>query len=117
MRYDPVKSTLGNFFNSSPFMRIFFYRLLNTLLLRTWYVKKEIRSWNRKKFKIANILDAGCGFGQYSYSLSNLKKHFNISAIDISPDHVADCNTFFRKIDKHNIHFAQADLTTFSNPD
>ncbi|MFH0894900.1 MAG: class I SAM-dependent methyltransferase, partial [Bacteroidota bacterium] len=23
----------------------------------------------------------------------------------------------FRKIDKHNIHFAQADLTTFSNPD
>jgi len=41
MQYDPIKRSLGNVFNKSPFLRKTFYRLLDLLLLRAWHIHKE----------------------------------------------------------------------------
>jgi len=65
MQYDPIKRSLGSVFNSTPFLRKIFYRLLDLLLLRSWHVRREVKKWAATAPKDASILDAGSGFGQY----------------------------------------------------
>ena len=123
MQYDPIKRKLGEFFNQNIFLRILFYKLLDLLLLRSWHVHKEIKSWvaHRKKsiglFYNTHILDAGAGFGQYSYYLSNINPSWNILSLDLKEEQVSDCNNFFRKIDKKSVLFKTGDLTKFTAPD
>ncbi|MBL4578450.1 MAG: hypothetical protein JKX74_08260, partial [Flavobacteriales bacterium] len=101
MEYDPIKRRLGNFFNKAPLLRIVFYKLLDLLLLRTWHIKKEVRkwtTWRRKSVGLyykTHILDAGAGFGQYSYYLSGINKSWNILSVDVKDEQVGDCNKFF----------------------
>ncbi len=118
MEYDPIKRRLGNVFNRTPFLRKLFYSLLDLLLLRAWYVYKSL---NRLKRSVPSgnirILDAGSGFGQYSYRLSRIFSDSNIKGIDIKKEQIDDCNQFFTSIGLHEkIVFEYADLTTFTEP-
>src|SRR5205823_13090837 len=99
MQYDPIKRVLGNVFNKTPFLRKVFYNLLDLLLLRAWHVHKELRPWlNRSAHVDADILDAGAGFGQYSYWLYRKSPSFRILSVDVKDEQVADCNQFFNSI-------------------
>jgi SAM-dependent methyltransferase len=122
MQYDPIKKTLGKVFNTTPLLRVLFYRLLDLLLLRAWHVRKEIRRWamqpapggpGARRF----ILDAGSGFGQYTYFLTGLNPLWFVDAVDVKEEQIADCNAFFAKIGRKNVLFEIADLTKFSRPD
>ncbi|MCF8369570.1 MAG: class I SAM-dependent methyltransferase [Bacteroidales bacterium] len=114
MQYDPIKRSLGNIFNKHPFLRKMFYRLLDLLLLRTWHIKKEIRLWAMGKGDEIKVLDAGSGFGQYTYFLSRKNKNWQVLGVDVKEEQVEDCNNFFRKINKPNVKFEVADLTQFN---
>jgi SAM-dependent methyltransferase len=116
MQYDPIKQTLGKFFNRRPFLRKLFYRLLDLLLLRTWHIKREIGRWSAHHRNHAEILDAGSGFGQYTYYLSRKNKNWNISAIDVKEEQIEDCSLFFKRIGKSNVIFSIADLTAYKEP-
>ena len=113
MHYDPIKRSLGNVFNKSPFLRKVFYHLLDLLLLRTWHIHREISSWKKTRSSGVNILDAGAGFGQYSYYLSRMNSQWNILAVDVKEEQIADCNNFFRQLGRKNVEFKMADLTKF----
>lgn len=113
MKYDPIKRTLGNFFNQSPAMRKLFYRMLDLLLLRTWHVKKELRKWKKDKSDDINILDAGSGFGQYDFALTRMNPRWNIKGIDVKDEQIEDCNRFFKAIGRPNVHFEVGDLTKY----
>lgn len=113
MHYDTIKRPLGRFFNLHPKMRILFYKMLNLLLLRTWHVKKALHEWAESHQAPADILDAGMGFGQYSYLLARLNPTYNVVGVDIKDDQVADCNAFFKKAGLHNAHFEIVDLEKF----
>ena len=122
MQYDPIKKTLGKVFNKTPFLRILFYKLLDLLLLRAWHVRNEIRIWagkspsgNRKTKRF--ILDAGSGFGQYTYFLTGLSPSWFVDAVDVKDEQIDDCNAFFGRIGRKNVLFEKADLTQFSKPD
>lgn len=115
MQYDPIKNTLGNVFNRSPFTRKVFYKLLDLLLLRTWHVHRELRKWMKTAPEKIHILDAGAGFGQYTYWLSRQNPNWNILAVDVKKEQVCDCNTFFNKIGKNNVVFRVEDLVEFRN--
>ncbi len=117
MQYDPIKRSLGNVFNRSPFLRKTFYGLLDLLLLRAWHVHKELRSWMKGKGSDVTILDAGAGFGQYTYWLSRKNSGWKILAVDVKEEQVDDCNRFFSAIGKKNVRFEVADLTKFVKPD
>ncbi|HKK69071.1 MAG TPA: class I SAM-dependent methyltransferase [Bacteroidales bacterium] len=118
MQYDPIKRSLGRVFNATPGFRLLFYRLLNLLLLRSWYIRRELKKWASRQGKVANILDAGSGFGQYSWSLSKLADDYRIFGVDVKEEQVADCNRFFSKLGKGGrVNFRMADLTSFSEPE
>lgn len=117
MQYDPIKRSLGKVFNRTPGLRKLFYRLLDLLLLRTWHIKKEIRRWAKTAPVKANILDAGSGFGQYTYYLARKSSAWNILGVEIKTEQIEDCSTFFERIGKKNVSFRYADLTQFVHPD
>jgi len=117
MQYDPIKRSLGKVFNSSPFTRKIFYKLLDILLLRTWHIRKDVKAWAKLQTGPTEILDAGSGFGQYSYFLSGLSLKSNITSVDVKEEQVEDCNNFFKKVGRNNVLFKVGDLTTFREPD
>ncbi|MEK6616137.1 MAG: class I SAM-dependent methyltransferase [Bacteroidota bacterium] len=113
MEYDPIKRSLGNVFNKHPFLRKTFYLMLDLLLLRSWHIHKELNAWRKGKGNDINILDAGAGFGQYTFYLSNKNQNWKILSVDVKDEQVADCNNFFQTIGKKNVKFEVADLTKF----
>ena len=115
MQYDPIKRTLGGFFNRKPFMRKVFYRLLDWLLLRSWHIRKELRQLKKEGLSAPVIFDAGSGFGQYSYRMAKMLKKSRIVAADIKEEQIADCNSFFSEIEMADrVRFEMADLTKYS---
>lgn len=118
MQYDPIKRYLGTIFNSTPALRVLFYRMLNLLLLRTWHIKREVRKIRYSFSPNAEILDAGSGFGQYVHYLSTLSPLWKIKGVDVKAEQIADCNQFFAKLGKADqVTFEEADLTRFVEPD
>lgn len=113
MQYDPIKRSLGNVFNRTPTLRIIFYKLMDLLLLRTWHIHRELRKWADRKKDSVSILDAGAGFGQYSYYMSSMNKNWNILSVDVKEEQVCDCNKFFNSIRRKNVVFKIADLVKF----
>jgi len=115
MQYDPIKRSLGKVFDQTPVFRKIFYRLLDLLLLRTWYVKKELRKLNPGNAGI--ILDAGSGFGQYTYRMSRMFRKAVILAVDVKEEQIEQCNAFFKQIgDDSRVHFQVEDLVGFVRP-
>ncbi|GET27088.1 class I SAM-dependent methyltransferase [Prolixibacter sp. NT017] len=119
MQYDPIKRVLGKAFNRTPFLRKVFYSLLDMLLLRAWHVSRELKKWGKSHTgKELKILDAGSGFGQYTYRMSRLFPKARIKGVDVKEEQIADCNQFFNRIGKgERVHFAEADLTKFDEPE
>ena len=113
MKYDPIKRSLGRVFNTFTTLRILFYRLLDLLLLRAWYVKRELRIWMSDHYGKGRILDAGSGFGQYTWFISGMNPLWQVDAVDVKEEQIADCNRFFAKAQRKNVLFEKADLTTF----
>ena len=113
MQYDPIKRILGNVFNKTPFLRRLFYRLLDLLLLRSWHIHKELRLWIKENKSATDILDAGAGFGQYTYWLHTTNQTWKILSVDVKDEQVADCNNFFHKIGATNVRFEVQDLTKY----
>ncbi len=114
MQYDPIKSSLGKVFNTSPSLRILFYKMLDLLLLRTWHIKREIRFIRSSLPRNAEILDAGSGFGQYSYHLTQKFPYSQVTGVDVKEEQITDCNTFFGKLGlSDRVNFKVADLTKF----
>jgi SAM-dependent methyltransferase len=118
MQYEPIKRSLGKFFATSLFLRKILYFLLDLLLLRTWHVKKALRKIARHFHDERNVLDAGSGFGQYTWRMSRMNKLWKIKAVDINKEQIDDCNAFFSKAGlSDRVSFSCADLTTVIDPD
>jgi SAM-dependent methyltransferase len=117
LKYDPIKRSLGRVFNATPALRILFYKMLDLLLLRTWYVRRELRRWAAANPGPRRILDAGSGFGQYTWFISGLNRSWNVVAVDVKEEQIADCTGFFAKAGRTNVQFETADLTTFHRPE
>jgi SAM-dependent methyltransferase len=114
MQYDPIKRSLGKVFNASPILRVLFYKMLDVLLLRTWHIKREIRHIRSLLPRNPEILDAGSGFGQYSYYLTKKFPQCNLTGVDVKDEQITDCNSFFARLGlSGRVTFKVADLTKF----
>lgn len=64
---------------------------------------------------VATVLDAGSGFGQYSWRMSRMNRLWNISAVDINKEQIEDCSAFFSKCGlKGRVSFNEGDLTALN---
>jgi SAM-dependent methyltransferase len=114
MQYDPIKRSLGKVFNQTPMLRKLFYQLLDLLLLRAWHIRKELRKRRNSSSEVKTILDAGSGFGQYTYRMAQWFPSAVIKAVDIKPEQIEDCNRFMQKAGlSGRVKFELADLTQF----
>jgi SAM-dependent methyltransferase len=114
MDYDPVKDRLGDFFTRSPRLNKTFYRLLDTVFLRAWYVQREVRALveTMEPHRPLHVLDAGTGFGQYAHFLLDAFPHVRVTAVDVKADYLARARTFFDQTPHADrITFRQLDLT------
>ena len=112
MYYDPIKDIFAGIIRKFPTLRIVFYKLLDIMFLRSWYVRRELISLRRYfgDGEIA-IYDAGTGYGQYSYFMSRNLQPNSIFAIDVKEKWINDCKDFFSKKNIKKIDFAIEDLT------
>jgi SAM-dependent methyltransferase len=118
MQYEPIKKSLGRVFTKSIFLRKTLYFLLDLLLLRTWHVKKALKKDVSFLPENATVLDAGSGFGQYSWRMSSRNMRWNIKAVDINKEDVEECNKFFSRTGRADrVRFETADLTFFNEKD
>jgi len=97
MDYDPVKNRLGDMVAKRPWLTKVFYGLLQLLFLRNWYVRREIdrvigQDSNRGNLK---ILDAGTGFGQFSYYIAKKYKGLRIESVDVKDVYLERARAFF----------------------
>ncbi len=97
MQYDPIKKNVGWFFSGPLFMRKIFYFSLDLLLLRAWHVRKALKGIARKYPGEASVLDAGAGFGQYTWRMSRINSRWKIQSVDIDQDHINNNTMFFNK--------------------
>ncbi len=118
MQYEPIKQSLGRVFARALILRKTLYFLLDLLLLRTWHVKRALRNLAGNLPEKAKVLDAGSGFGQYTWRMSRMKPGWKIKAVDINREQVADCNSFFTRCGlSERVRFTTADLTTLNEAD
>ena len=118
MHYDPVKNIFARIIKRVSFLRVLFYKILDLMFLRSWYVRRELKKL-RKKFgnKKITIYDAGSGYGQYSYFMSKHLQPCEIYSVDVKEDWIKDCKDFFslQKID--SVSFGVEDLTVINHKD
>ncbi|MFN3596983.1 MAG: methyltransferase domain-containing protein [Rubricoccaceae bacterium] len=114
MDYDPVKDRLGSFFWKSPLRTRVFYRALDAVFLRAWYVRRALRRIARahppgEPFR---VLDAGTGFGQYAYWLVSRFPEAEVLAVDVKRDYLERAAAFMARTPyRYRVRFAEQDLT------
>jgi SAM-dependent methyltransferase len=116
MLYDPIKNIFANVLKKHPVLRILFYKLLDIMFLRSWYVRRDLKIL-RRKFDTGeiNIYDAGTGFGQYTYFMSESMKPCKIYSVDVKADWIKDCKDFFERRNITDTSFAVEDLTAIKH--
>ncbi len=109
--YDPTKDKFAVLIRRNRFLRWLFYILLDLFFLRSWHVRKKLRETASKQTGVTQVLDAGCGFGQYDRHLLRYFPQSQVLAVDIKEDYIEDCRYFYdRSAWKDRIRFQVADL-------
>lgn len=114
MDYDPVKDRLGQFFWASPARTKAFYRALDAVFLRSWYVRRALRRivGQAPAAQPFRVLDAGTGFGQYTYWLVRTFANVEVTAVDVKRDYLDRAEAFLKTTRyAGRVRFAEADLT------
>jgi SAM-dependent methyltransferase len=116
MYYDPIKNIFANTIRKFPSLRVLFYKILDLMFLRSWFVRRELKNI-RKQFGDLNIsiYDAGSGFGQYTYFMSKKLNPCHIFSVDVKEDWINDCRNFFNQKEIKNVSFAVEDLTSVTH--
>jgi SAM-dependent methyltransferase len=112
MQYEPIKKSVGGFFTGPVILRKILYALLDLLLLRAWHVKRTLKKLSHEMPPNASVLDAGAGFGQYTWRMAKMNPHWTVKGVDINSDHISDCTAFFSRTGlAARVSFETADLT------
>jgi 2-polyprenyl-3-methyl-5-hydroxy-6-metoxy-1,4-benzoquinol methylase len=111
--YDPIKDRLGGLFTRSPLAHRLFFRGLDAVFLRAWYVHRALRQILRQlPNRELRVLDAGTGFGQYAYWLLRQDPRVRISAVDVKTDYLETAGRFFEAVGlDRRIELREHDLT------
>ncbi|MEO8398541.1 MAG: methyltransferase domain-containing protein [Ignavibacteriaceae bacterium] len=112
MYYDPIKDVFASVIKKIPSLRIIFYKILNLMFLRSWYVRRELKKLRKiYKDRQIEIYDAGTGYAQYAYFMAKKLQPNNIYAVDVKDKWIKDAEDFFVQQKLSNVKFGIEDLT------
>jgi 2-polyprenyl-3-methyl-5-hydroxy-6-metoxy-1,4-benzoquinol methylase len=112
MHYDPIKDIFASLLRKFPSLRILFYKLLDLMFLRSWYVRRELlKIRNIFGQKEISIYDAGSGYGQYTYFMTKYLKPCSVVSVDIKEQWINESREFFNRQKISNVKFGIEDLT------
>ncbi len=112
MHYDIIKDKFAVLIDRVPAFRKLFYLLLDLLLLRQWYVKKEIKRYFVKD-KELRFYDAGAGFGQYSYYILKHFRKAKVHAVDLKTNYMDSFAHYAHRVGWQDFTVQQADLVDY----
>ena len=112
MHYDLIKDKFAKLIDVIPVFRKLFYLLLDMLLLRQWYVKREIKK-HFSKSKPIRFYDAGAGFGQYSYFVLRYFKKAKVQVVDLKTDYMDSFALYAKRVGWQDFSAQQADLADY----
>lgn len=112
MRYDPIKDRMGAFVRGRPVLQRVFFALMHLIFLRSWYVRRALRSTIGRMNGHVEVLDAGTGFGQYTWFIAHSFPLAHVLAVDIKEDYLEHARAFFTHAERgRRIRFEREDLT------
>ena len=90
MQYDPVKDRFGRFVKGRPLLMRLFFAALQVMFLRAWYVRRELRRAMSRLHGTIRVLDAGSGFGQFSWWILRRFPNVRLHAVDVKEDYLRE---------------------------
>lgn len=114
MKYDPIKDRLGALVSRHPALQRLLYDVLDLLLLRAWYVRRELKRLLSAYplGREVRVLDAGTGFGQYAYFVARTYPNTRVHAVDLKEDYLERARRFVGQTQQAGqITFVVDDLT------
>ena len=117
MEYAPIKNILRRFIRGNAAMTRLFFGVMGVLFLRTRYVKRELRKLMKDERQSGKILDAGFGYGQYSYWMMRKFPKIELTSVEIEPVMIDDFREFLHKGGMKDTGSQELDLTrmTYEN--
>lgn len=96
MQYDPVKDRFGRLVEGRPHLLRLFFAALQVMFLRAWYVRRELRRQLEDRSGPVRVLDAGSGFGQFSYWILRTFPGVRLHAVDVKEDYLREAENLMR---------------------
>jgi SAM-dependent methyltransferase len=115
VEYDSVKDKLEKILGDNVPARKLFFAAMDRLFLRARYIRREIERLRGSGFDPEAILDAGSGFGQYSFSLARAFPNARITGLDLKQELVDSGNRFSSKTGSDNVYFETGNLLTMDS--
>ncbi|MDD2210290.1 MAG: class I SAM-dependent methyltransferase [Candidatus Cloacimonetes bacterium] len=110
MHYDPLKDKLAVYVELFPAFRNLFYFMLDVLLLRQRYIKREINRYFDDGF---SFFDAGAGFCQYSDYILTKYPAATVRAVDLKTDYLRN----YASVAGNRFLYSYADLQEYIPPE
>lgn len=93
-----------------PKLLYLFFAMNHFSVLRMKYTYRAIRETINKYGKPKSVIDAGCGMGDFLFTVPDFQTAENVVGIDVSPSNIEICNRLKAVSRKDNFLFTQADL-------
>ncbi|MDD2650950.1 MAG: class I SAM-dependent methyltransferase [Candidatus Cloacimonadales bacterium] len=116
MKYDPIKNIFAKAIDKNNVARNLFYRALDLLILRQWYVKKYIKMFFKTNDSFT-FYDAGAGFCQYTDFVMKRYKNAKIVSMDLKSDYMKSYQRSLNKDQLSRIKVFEGDLQSFVSPE
>ncbi|MFA6455993.1 MAG: class I SAM-dependent methyltransferase [Bacteroidota bacterium] len=99
-----------------PFLLYVYFWINHSSVLRIQYSRRAIQHVLNRIAPPKHVLDAGCGLGDFLFTMPEIRNTEHATGIDASNSNIELCNRFAGTLQRANTHFICGDLITTEFP-
>jgi SAM-dependent methyltransferase len=104
------------FLHRFPFLLYPYYALNMLSVQRVRYSRRAVNRIIRSGVRMNAVTDAGCGLGDFLFTLPAVRKARHVTGIDLSPSNIELCQRLAESSDAANMKFICSDLSEAEFP-